>query len=620
MPINVKQTTAQSVCFWMADSSDGKTGKTGLTLTVFLKKYGATSFTDISSGLTQREIGTGHYEVDLTTTHMNTVGLTSLRATASGADPADCPNMIEVVAFDKTDAIRGLSGTALPGVASGSAGAIPTTGTGANQIAVDGSGNAKADVNKWLAGTIPAVSVTGVPLVDAKYLLGTVFSTPTVAGIPNVNTKTWNDLATVELPLVPTTAGRKLDVSAGGEAGLDWANVGSPTTTVGLSGTTIKNSTDNATTEAAIKLKTDNLPGDPADASDVAAALAAIQADTDDIQSRLPAALTAGGKIKASTDEWNATAVATPTTAGVPRVDVKAIEANVITATSINADAITDAKVASDVTIASVTGAVGSVTGNVGGNVTGSVGSVVGAVGSVTGNVGGNVVGIVGSIGSGGITAATIADGAIDRATFAQDALDLFGERRRSTATAGGASTITLDGSASAVDDFYKNAVLVLVSGTGIGQFRTVASYVGATKVVTVDRAWSTTPDNTSVFEIFAAGGSVDAATVAGAVWNAARASYAVADSFGEGVNVADVLTAAANTIRDAILNFSHDSGLTIKGFFRRLDALAAGKASGLIGTVAKFYMRDGDTEAISAAQDTDAGTRGAANISGSES
>lgn len=40
--------------------------------------------------------------------------------------------------------------------------------------------------------------------------------------------------------LQPTTAGRTLDVSAGGEAGVDWANVGSPTTAVDLSGTTIK--------------------------------------------------------------------------------------------------------------------------------------------------------------------------------------------------------------------------------------------------------------------------------------------------------------------------------------------------------------------------------------------
>ncbi len=92
--------------------------------------------------------------------------------------------------------------------------------------------------------------------------------------------------------LMPTTAGRTLDVSATGEAGLDWANIGSPTAAVNLSATNI---------------------------------------DVDQV-------------------------------------------------------------------VASVSGAVGSVTGNVGGNVTGTVGSVVGAVGSVTGNLGGNVVGSVASV------------------------------------------------------------------------------------------------------------------------------------------------------------------------------------------------------------------------------
>lgn len=62
-----------------------------------------------------------------------------------------------------------------------------------------------------------------------------------VAGTDDLdtNTKKWNDLTTVALPLVPTTAGRTLDVSVTGEAGVDWANVGSPTTTLNLSGTTI---------------------------------------------------------------------------------------------------------------------------------------------------------------------------------------------------------------------------------------------------------------------------------------------------------------------------------------------------------------------------------------------
>lgn len=89
--------------------------------------------------------------------------------------------------------------------------------------------------------------------------------------------------------------------------------------------------------------------GAPAGASvsaDVAAVktqTAAIEVDTQDIQSRLPAALVSG-RIDAS---------------------VGAMAANVITATSIAADAITDAKVAADVTIASVTGSVGSVTAGV---------------------------------------------------------------------------------------------------------------------------------------------------------------------------------------------------------------------------------------------------------------
>lgn len=39
--------------------------------------------------------------------------------------------------------------------------------------------------------------------------------------------------------LMPTTAARTLDVSAGGESGVDWANVGSPTTSLALTGTTI---------------------------------------------------------------------------------------------------------------------------------------------------------------------------------------------------------------------------------------------------------------------------------------------------------------------------------------------------------------------------------------------
>jgi hypothetical protein len=79
----------------------------------------------------------------------------------------------------------------------------------------------------------------GPAAANVTQLLGTAWLTPGTAGTPDVNVKLWNALTTVALPLVPTTAGRTLDVSAGGEAGLDWANVGSPTTAVNLSSTNI---------------------------------------------------------------------------------------------------------------------------------------------------------------------------------------------------------------------------------------------------------------------------------------------------------------------------------------------------------------------------------------------
>lgn len=73
---------------------------------------------------------------------------------------------------------------------------------------------------------------------------------------------------------------------------------------------------------------------------------------------------------------------------------------------------------------------------------------------------------------------------------------------RKSTATAGAASTITLDAGASAIDNFYSESKITILSGLGLGQSRTIVSYVGATKVATVSRPWNTNPDATSVFQI----------------------------------------------------------------------------------------------------------------------
>lgn len=61
--------------------------------------------------------------------------------------------------------------------------------------------------------------------------------------------------------LYPTTAGRTLDVSAGGEAGLDWANIGSPTTAQNLSGTNIDTDQVIASVTGAVGSVTGNVGG-----------------------------------------------------------------------------------------------------------------------------------------------------------------------------------------------------------------------------------------------------------------------------------------------------------------------------------------------------------------------
>ena len=64
-----------------------------------------------------------------------------------------------------------------------------------------------------------------------------------------------------------------------------------------------------------------------------------------------------------------------------------------------------------------------NVTGNITGNLSGSVGSVTGNVSGSVGSVTGNVTGSVGSIASGGITTGSFAAGAINAAAIATDAI-----------------------------------------------------------------------------------------------------------------------------------------------------------------------------------------------------
>lgn len=68
------------------------------------------------------------------------------------------------------------------------------------------------------------------------------------------------------------------------------------------------------------------------------------------------------------------------------------------------------------------------------------------------------------------------------------------------TAQAGAATTITLASTFPAQDDEILGYYILITDGTGVDQYREIVDYVSSTKVATVDLAWTTNPDNTSVY------------------------------------------------------------------------------------------------------------------------
>lgn len=143
--------------------------------------------------------------------------------------------------------------------------ASPTLASGDVKISKDGG--ALANLN-----TLPTVSPSGgtaleitVSATEMTVTNGLTIHFKDAAGAEwdEVGITILPTTATVDELVRSTTPANTLDVSAAGNAGIDWANIASPTTTVNLSGTTVKTATD-------------------------------VETDTQDIQSRLPAALVSG--------------------------------------------------------------------------------------------------------------------------------------------------------------------------------------------------------------------------------------------------------------------------------------------------------------------------------------
>lgn len=90
---------------------------------------------------------------------------------------------------------------------------------------------------------------------------------------------------------------------------------------------------------------------------------------------------------------------------------------------------------------------------------------------------------------------------------------------RTGTAQAGAASTITLDSGASAVDSFYNGCYVNCTNDTPsnvLGQCRKIISYVGSTKVATVEAAWGTNPSSSTTFEVLLSEEACSTTAIAG--------------------------------------------------------------------------------------------------------
>jgi hypothetical protein len=348
----LKQSTARSLVVFMTDSTDHITGKTGLTLTITASKDGA-AFGSISPSVT--ELSNGWYKLALTTSHTDTLGDLALHITATGADPSD---LVRQVVLDLPGASVS-SVTGAVGSVTGAVGSV-TGNVGGNVVgsvaSVTGAvGSVTGNVGGNVVGSV--ASVTGA----VGSVTGAVGS---VTG--NVGGNVVGSVASVTARVTANTdqlAGQT--VTAG--AGVTFpSSVASPTNITAGTITTATNLTNAPTAgDFTAAMKTSLNAATPASVT------GAVGSVTGNVGGNVVGSVgSVVARVTANTDELAGQTVTAA--AGVTFPSSVASPTNITT-------------------VGAVSGAVGSVTGNVGGNVVGSVASVVG-------DVGGNVVGSVASV------------------------------------------------------------------------------------------------------------------------------------------------------------------------------------------------------------------------------
>jgi len=530
--------------FFMTDSTDHVTGKTGLTPTVTIRKVGG-SFASPSGAVS--EIANGWYTVAGNATDCNTAGPLLLHATASGADPTD--TYYDVVAFNPDvafapNAVAGAAGglfiagtNAATTITSSTGSALTLSSTGSNGNGLTATGN----------GTGDGITATGGATGRGLHMIGGATSG---AGIRAEGTA-GNSNA---MELLGQGSANGL-AATGGATGVGISAVGGAT-----SGSAIK-ATGTAGNAIALELvgqgsaagfkTTGGATGNGATFAGGATSGHGLQATTvgsneidADITGTLSAVATGvqtaiAGKVWDEAVSSHVAAGSFGATHQTPSSGTaQAGAATTITLVS-GASAVNDFYKNDGLYILSGTGA---------GQfrfISGYVGATkVATVATWATNPDATSVYVVLPFGAiAGATAPTASENAIavwEEARSSHTTAGSFGQYfqmifRSATAQAGTSSSITLDASASATNDLYKYSVISIIGGTGAGQSRQVSGYTGSSKVATVGVNWTTAPSSDSVFMITPLG--VDAATIAAiasAVWEETRAAHATAGTMGE--------------------------------------------------------------------------------------
>ena len=185
--MEIKQSTASlALVFFMVDSTDHVTGKTGLTPTVTLSKNGG-AFGSPAGAVS--EIGSGFYKVAATATDSNTLGILALTATATGADR--CAMAYVIVANIAADTITAIAALVVPdnsGIAAIKAQTdeLPLLHAGQGDIEA-----AIAALNNLSAGQVRTELTTELARIDAA-ISSRNATAPDNAGIASIKAKTDN--------------------------------------------------------------------------------------------------------------------------------------------------------------------------------------------------------------------------------------------------------------------------------------------------------------------------------------------------------------------------------------------------------------------------------------------